>query len=114
MNFETARSIWERAVEFLPALKTENSRIISHNVGLRPAREGGPRIELEKINLPFASEHMYGVKGGITEEKEFPVIHIYGFGYVLLYMSNTQQCKTDLLFSEGRATKLHGGRLRKQ
>ncbi|KAK7695034.1 hypothetical protein QCA50_002222 [Cerrena zonata] len=80
VDFDTAHSIWEKAVQFLPALKSEKSRIISHNVGLRPAREGGPRIELQRIKLPFVSDHMYGVKGSITEEKEFPVIHVYGFG----------------------------------
>lgn len=39
--------------------------IISHNVGLRPAREGGARIELERR----------AVKG-----KKVGVIHAYGFG----------------------------------
>lgn len=82
VNFETAREIWDRAVEFLPALKSDKSRIISHNVGLRPAREGGPRIELQKVRLPFVSDLMHGVKGTISEERELPIIHAYGFGYV--------------------------------
>ncbi|CAL1694500.1 unnamed protein product [Somion occarium] len=80
VNFETAREIWDRAVEFLPALKSDKSRIISHNVGLRPAREGGPRIELQKVRLPFVSDLMHGVKGTISEERELPIIHAYGFG----------------------------------
>lgn len=39
--------------------------IISHNVGLRPAREGGARIELERRKV-----------GG----RKVGVIHAYGFG----------------------------------
>lgn len=39
--------------------------IVSHNVGLRPAREGGARIELER-------KVVKGIKVG--------VVHAYGFG----------------------------------
>ncbi|KAI0081069.1 FAD dependent oxidoreductase [Panus rudis PR-1116 ss-1] len=80
VNFETARHIWERAAKFHPALKTEKTRIISHNVGLRPAREGGPRIELEHIKLPLVSDLLHGRKFEVGAEQQFPVIHAYGFG----------------------------------
>lgn len=114
VNFDTAHSIWERAVHFLPALKSGKSGIISHNVGLRPAREGGPRIELQKIKLPFVSRHMYGVKGKITEEKEFPVIHVYGFGYVCSILCDVHGLLTVVIrFAEEPDIRLRGDRQRK-
>lgn len=46
--------------------------IVSHNVGLRPARKGGVRVELEERQLP-----------GIVSEKrndKVAVVHAYGIG----------------------------------
>ena len=57
--------IMQRCVDMCPALTDgkgiEHLDIIRHGVGLRPAREGGARIETENIN-------------GVT------VVHSYGFG----------------------------------
>lgn len=80
IDFNFARRMWNRATEMVPALKTEATKIISHNVGLRPAREGGPRIELEWIKLPVVSEFLHGHAKPGQIERRFPLIHAYGFG----------------------------------
>lgn len=78
VNFDTAKAIWEQCTEIVPALKTASTKVVSHNVGLRPAREGGPRIELEWVQLPLKREFMHG--HGQGAERECPVVHCYGFG----------------------------------
>lgn len=72
---ELALRIMKRCVDLCPELTNgegiEKLSIIRHAVGLRPMREGGPRIEKEKI-------------GGTW------VVHCYGhggFGYVASYGS---------------------------
>lgn len=56
----------KRAVEVCPKLTggrgIEHLDIIRHGVGLRPAREGGTRIESEKINGVWVV-HNYGHAG---------------------------------------------------
>ncbi|KAI0783302.1 nucleotide-binding domain-containing protein [Abortiporus biennis] len=79
VDFNTAKRIWEKAIEFQPALKTDKTRVVSHNVGLRPAREGGPRIELEWLKYPTVSEYLHGNATGKTPRR-YPIIHCYGFG----------------------------------
>lgn len=53
----TARRILQNAYKHCPALSKgqgwEAIDVISHNVGLRPARKGGPRMELERVALPL-------------------------------------------------------------
>lgn len=58
--------IMKRAVELCPALTDgkgiEALSIIRHGVGLRPMREGGPRVEKEKIEDVW-TVHNYGHGG---------------------------------------------------
>jgi D-amino-acid oxidase len=49
--------------------------IVSHNVGHRPAREGGARLELERRNDLRSSPLVTK-----TKEDAGAVIHAYGFG----------------------------------
>jgi D-amino-acid oxidase len=84
VDFATAEGIFERCARLVPSLRDSETRIISHNVGLRPARHGGPRVELEWVQLP--------PKGNLLPELENPdkrftgkpskalVVHAYGFG----------------------------------
>lgn len=55
--------------------------VISHNVGLRPARDGGARVELERRKL---GETARGIEpAGHTQnaaKREVGVVHAYGFG----------------------------------
>ena len=80
IDFNVAKRIWKRATELVPDLNTEKTKIISHNVGLRPARKGGPRIELEWLKLPVVSEFLHGHAKPGQVERRFPIIHAYGFG----------------------------------
>ncbi|KAI0785359.1 FAD dependent oxidoreductase [Irpex lacteus] len=79
VDYDTAKGIWERAAKIAPALNDEETKIISHNVGLRPARRGGPRIEAEVFKLPLQTELLTKPHGPQTE-REVLVVHAYGFG----------------------------------
>lgn len=80
VNYDTARGIYERCSAFVPDLKLENgAKIISHNVGLRPARRGGPRVESETVQLPLQDALIpdYGLS---RPHRELKVVHAYGLG----------------------------------
>lgn len=79
IDFDTARNIWNRCLELAPALGNKETKILGHNVGLRPARRGGARIEAEWLKLPLKSEFL--PPPDLSSEKyDFLVIHAYGFG----------------------------------
>ncbi|KAI9057755.1 nucleotide-binding domain-containing protein [Trametes sanguinea] len=77
-NAEDAEGIIERCAALAPAIKDPETRILRHNVGLRPARRGGPRVEAEKLDIPvkdkWLTEESHGDKGTVL------VVHAYGFG----------------------------------
>lgn len=78
VNFDTARNIWQRSLKLAPALKNEDTKILAHNVGLRPARHGGPRIEAEWFKFPLKHD-LWPIQENV-ENYDFLVIHAYGFG----------------------------------
>ena len=63
---EIARAIWTRATRLLPEL--HDAEILDHHVGLRPVRDDGPRVELDRTLIPGRTiVHNYGHGGaGIT------------------------------------------------
>lgn len=65
-DLEIAKQIMKRAVNIEPELTQgggiENLDVIRHGVGLRPAREGGVRLEKEKIDGVWVV-HNYGHSG---------------------------------------------------
>ncbi|EKM61635.1 uncharacterized protein PHACADRAFT_24819 [Phanerochaete carnosa HHB-10118-sp] len=79
VDFDTARDIWRRCLQLAPALNDPETRILGHNVGLRPARRGGARIEAQWYSLPLESEFLPPPAEG-AEKYDFLVIHAYGFG----------------------------------
>ncbi|KAH8099776.1 nucleotide-binding domain-containing protein [Cristinia sonorae] len=79
VDFDTAQRMWNTLLKFVPTLKSNNTKVICHNVGLRPAREGGPRIELELVTFPLRRDFMHGSANDRPTYK-MPVIHAYGFG----------------------------------
>jgi len=80
VDLDTARAIYERCTALVPELKVESgAKIISHNVGLRPGRRGGPRVELETVQLPL--EDMLVPDYGLPRpHRELKVVHAYGLG----------------------------------
>ncbi|TFY81999.1 hypothetical protein EWM64_g2013 [Hericium alpestre] len=79
---DTAQAIWQRANVFVPALADPGTRIVSHNVGLRPARAGGPRVEAEYIDMPIKDElapRLAETEDVLGIRKQL-VVHSYGFG----------------------------------
>lgn len=51
-----------------PTGKFEDIKVVRHNVGLRPAREGGARLEFEMLEDPEGFDEAH------------PVVHAYGIG----------------------------------
>ncbi|KAI1617869.1 D-amino-acid oxidase, variant 2 [Exophiala viscosa] len=62
-DMELAERIKQRCCALAPELgKPEDLQVLSHNVGLRPSRKGGARVELEKRNGKLLV-HNYGASG---------------------------------------------------
>lgn len=81
-----AERILKRAYDLCPDLAPKGSswrdiEVVAHNVGFRPARKGGCRLELEKFDLdpnaisPLASTTSYAQKA-----RDVAVCHAYGIG----------------------------------
>ncbi|KAI0299093.1 hypothetical protein B0F90DRAFT_1728992, partial [Multifurca ochricompacta] len=70
----------DSAAELVPASDEPTTRIHSHNVGLRPAREGGPRVEAQFIDVPSKDALIPKLLEAPGETKTFLVVHAYGFG----------------------------------
>ncbi|KAF8560107.1 FAD dependent oxidoreductase [Imleria badia] len=82
LDMDTAQRIFDRCAEVAPSLKDSGvTKILKHQVGLRPAREGGARVEAEVVKFPLGSTHNLvpwdaaGLEGGSMR-----VVHAYGFG----------------------------------
>ena len=74
-----ARGILDRCAALAPAVKdAAATRIVRHNVGLRPARRGGPRVEAETLGVPAKSRWLTDEPQG--EKGTVLVVHAYGFG----------------------------------
>jgi len=77
----TAQEIFARCAALEPSLlDKEKVRVLSHNVGLRPVREGGPRVEVEWVNLPLEGALVPRPSDAIAEARKVKVLHAYGFG----------------------------------
>ena len=90
---ELAERMMKRAITIRPELVPpgcgiEALRVIRHQVGLRPVREGGPRVEIEKMHDPAL-----GKKGAM------PVIHCYGSGSFGFQASYGMASKAAMLVS---------------
>ncbi|KAF8140527.1 FAD dependent oxidoreductase [Boletus edulis] len=80
LDMDTAKRIFERCAELAPSLKnTEVTKILKHQVGLRPAREGGARVEAEAVKFPLNTAHNL-VPWDSAEGGSMQVVHAYGFG----------------------------------
>lgn len=82
-----AERILENAYKLCPDLSGgkgwEEIEVVKHNVGLRPCREGGARIELEKRKVGARDKKNPLIPGktqGKGKEREVAVVHAYGIG----------------------------------
>ncbi|BGP53383.1 D-amino acid oxidase [Rhodotorula sphaerocarpa] len=87
----TIERILKHCLRLDPSISTDGTlegiEIVRHNVGLRPARRGGPRLELEEITLPLERSRsklalgMAKADGAETaaRRRRVPVVHAYGF-----------------------------------
>lgn len=80
ISVPSANRILARAKEVVPALNEPTTRIHAHNVGLRPAREGGPRVEAQFINVPSTDDLIPRPSDASADTKTSLVVHAYGFG----------------------------------
>jgi D-amino-acid oxidase len=87
IDLSTAARILERCAKLEPTLAdaASSARVISHQVGLRPARIGGPRVERELVPIPTRSK-LLGPQQIPAEDdgNRMRVVHAYGFGYVFI------------------------------
>ncbi|KAF7972606.1 hypothetical protein HWV62_17422 [Athelia sp. TMB] len=80
-NEQTAKEIFARCAKVEPKLlDKDNVKILSHNVGLRPARESGPRVEIETISVPLVGELVSRFEDKPIQQQALRVVHAYGFG----------------------------------
>jgi len=80
LSIPTARDILARAKELVPSLNEPTTRILSHNVALRPARKGGPRVEAQFVDFPSQDALVPKLSGTSGDRKSILVVHAYGFG----------------------------------
>jgi hypothetical protein len=80
IDIQTARGILARAQELVPELADPPLRIHAHNVGLRPAREGGPRVEVQFVVAPSKDPLVPRLSEASADTKTTIVVHSYGFG----------------------------------
>ena len=73
-----ARCIFERCAKLEPSFN--NAKILNHRVGLRPAREGGARVETEVIQFPLRGVLVPWNQSLSEESYTMRVVHAYGFG----------------------------------
>lgn len=80
LSIPTARGILARAKELVPALNEPTTRIHAHNVGLRPSREGGPRVEVQFVAAPNKDALVPKLSDSSADTRTSLVVHAYGFG----------------------------------
>ena len=80
-DMKTAERILKNAYKLCPALSNgqgwEKIEVLKHNVGLRPCREGGARIELEERVTGEGKLLPASVRGS---RRKVAVVHAYGIG----------------------------------
>ncbi|BGP29483.1 D-amino acid oxidase [Rhodotorula toruloides] len=87
VNPETVQRILKHCLRLDPSISSDGTiggiEVLRHNVGLRPARRGGPRVEAERIVLPLdrTKSPLSLGKGSAraAKEKEVTLVHAYGF-----------------------------------
>ena len=81
---ETVRRILQDAYTVCPDLSDgqgcEQIEVISCNVGLRPARKGGPRVELEHRALGQTKSGLIPASARRDAGRKVGVVHAYGIG----------------------------------
>ncbi len=80
LSISTARDILARAKELVPALAEPTTRIQAHNVGLRPGREGGPRVDAQYVDFPSEDALVPQLSQTLGKKRSILVVHAYGFG----------------------------------
>ena len=82
IHMDVAQRIFERCAAVTPSLKDRGvTKILKHQVGLRPAREGGARVESEVVKFPLSSTHdLVPWDPAGLEHGSMQVVHAYGFG----------------------------------
>ncbi|KAF8846109.1 FAD dependent oxidoreductase [Paxillus ammoniavirescens] len=82
LDMGTAQHIFESCAQLAPSLKDSNeTKILRHQVGLRPAREGGARLEVEIVEFPLIRTHNLAPWSlAASESGSMRVVHAYGFG----------------------------------
>lgn len=96
---DVAQRIFERCAEVAPSLKDSGvTKVLRHQVGLRPAREGGARVEAEVVRFPLSTTHNLVPWDPVgLEDGSMKVVHAYGFGWG--FCCNIKAITADSLFA---------------
>jgi D-amino-acid oxidase len=82
VDYEDAARIHSECVALIPEL--QGAKIISHNVGLRPGRKGGARVEKETMPVPLSNNGKLSSKLAplvpLHSRDHLNVVHAYGIG----------------------------------
>lgn len=86
-DFEQAKRTLQDCFQLDPRLANggnswQDIDVVSVNVGIRPCREGGPRVELERRKVGDAWEYGLPRVERRDAARRVAVIHAYGFGGV--------------------------------
>jgi D-amino-acid oxidase len=84
VNWDTAKDMLDRAKRYIPELLDPDVRIKKYNVGLRPARKDGPRVETELYLWPNEKSNLNPASAveSLGTQRKTIVLHAYGFGFV--------------------------------
>lgn len=80
-DLELSQRILEAAVAAFPEISKDGTlagvEVLKHNVGLRPGRKGGPRLESERLSLPTKGA-LVPAKWKAVTPRDVTVVHMYG------------------------------------
>lgn len=84
VNFDLAEKILERCLALDPSISSDGTtkgiKVLRHNVGLRPGRRGGPRLEPETVSISIDGGSLnpafFSAQGG--SKRTGTVVHAYG------------------------------------
>ncbi|KAK4052589.1 hypothetical protein OIO90_004217 [Microbotryomycetes sp. JL221] len=86
VDYDLSKAILEKCFALDPRISSTDDisgiQVLRHNVGLRPSREQGPRLEAETISLPSRSLNPFAIAGADDQARKTTgtIVHAYGVG----------------------------------
>lgn len=91
VDHDLARQILERCFALDPSISFTGDisgiHVLRHNVGLRPSRDGAPRLEAERVVIPSRDLNPFAKLTFQGKRRAGTVVHAYGVGPAGFQMS---------------------------